>query len=74
MSTPYGQTPGPAPRKRLTRSATDRMIAGVCGGFAQYFNVDSVLVRLLFVLLVLAGVVPGVLAYILAWIIMPAEF
>ncbi|SDL65819.1 phage shock protein C (PspC) family protein [Corynebacterium mycetoides] len=62
------------PRKRLTRSMTDKWIAGVCGGVAQYFNIDPVLVRLLFVVLVLAGILPGVLLYIVAWIIMPAEY
>ena len=60
--------------KRLTRSMTDRMIAGVCGGVANYFSIDPVLVRLLFVVLALAGVLPGLLVYIVAWIVMPNEF
>lgn len=56
--------------KRLYRSRTDKRIAGICGGIAEYFGVDSTLVRLLVALFVLvAGT--GVLAYILAWLIIP---
>lgn len=55
--------------KRLTKSY-DRKLCGVCGGIAEYFNIDPVIVRLIWVLLVLcAGT--GVLAYIIAAIIMP---
>ena len=59
--------------KRLMRSVTDCKIAGVCGGFAEYFEVDSTIVRLVWVFLVLlpVPVVPAVLGYIVAWIIMP---
>lgn len=53
---------------------TDKYIAGVCGGIAKYFGIDSTLVRVVFILLALAGVMPGLLVYIIAWIIMPAEF
>lgn len=60
--------------KRLVRSMSDKYVAGVCGGIAQYFGVDSTLIRVGFILLVLAGVMPGVLPYIVAWVIMPAEF
>lgn len=56
--------------KRLTRSTTDRMVAGVAGGLAEYFNIDPTLVRVLFVLLALAGG-PGLLIYIVLWIVMP---
>ena len=58
--------------KRLYRSRKERMVAGVCGGVAQYFNVDVVIVRLAWVLLALAGG-PGIIAYIIAWIIVPEE-
>lgn len=59
-------------KKRLTRSADDKRIAGVLGGLAEYFDVDPVLVRLLFVLAtVFSGIVPGILGYILAVIIVP---
>lgn len=58
-----------APRK-LFRSSTDRVIAGVCGGIAEYFNIDSTIVRVCFALLILSGGV-GVLAYIVFWMIIP---
>jgi len=60
----------PVEPKKLRRSRSDRMVAGVCAGLAEYFSVDPVLVRLVFVLLALAGG-PGVLLYIVLWIIMP---
>jgi len=56
--------------KKLHRSQTDKMIAGVCGGIAEYFGIDSTLVRLGWVLFTFAGG-SGILAYIIAWIIMP---
>jgi len=58
--------------KRLYRSRSDRMLAGVCGGLAEYFGVDPTLVRLLFVLMALAGG-PGVLFYIILVLIVPSE-
>lgn len=60
---------GGAPR-RLRRSRTDRVIAGVCGGIGQYFGVDTVLVRIAFVVLAIAGG-SGVLLYVVAWVLMP---
>jgi phage shock protein PspC (stress-responsive transcriptional regulator) len=61
------------PGRRLMRSATDKKIAGVCGGLAEYFAVDATPVRLLWVILsILCGaVVGGVIAYLLAWLIIP---
>jgi phage shock protein C len=56
--------------KRLYRSRDQKIIAGVCGGIAEYFNVDPVLIRLLWVFFVLLMGV-GILAYIIAWIIIP---
>jgi phage shock protein C len=60
---------------RLTRSATDRKIAGVCGGIAEYFVVDPTLVRLIWVILsVLCGaLIGGVIAYLFAWLIIPTQ-
>jgi len=58
--------------KKLMRSSSERMIAGVAGGVADYLNMDPTLVRLLFVLLALAGG-PGILIYIILWIVMPEE-
>lgn len=56
--------------KRLYRSVTDRKMSGVCGGIAEYFDVDPTLVRLAFVLLSLAGG-PGLLLYIILWMFIP---
>ena len=56
--------------KRLKRSKTSRIIAGVCGGMGEYFNIDPVIMRLLWVILTLAGGA-GILIYIIAWIIIP---
>ena len=62
-----------APRK-LIRSRADRKIAGFCAGLGHYFDMDITLVRLVFVLVTLmAGVLPGVVVYALAWIIVPEE-
>ena len=58
--------------RRLTRSRNKGTIAGVCAGMADYFGVDVVLIRLLWVLGAIAGaIVGGVIAYVVAWIIMP---
>lgn len=56
--------------KRLYRSGRDRILGGVCGGLGDYFNVDPVIIRLLWVLFsFIYGV--GLLAYLIAWIIIP---
>lgn len=47
------------------------MLAGVCGGLAEYFGIDATIVRLLWVVISLFTVWPGFVAYILAWIIVP---
>jgi phage shock protein C len=60
------------PEKKLRRSSGQRMIAGVCGGLAEYFNVDPILIRLVFVVLAFMGA-GGVLLYIVLWIIMPED-
>lgn len=64
-----------APRSRLVRSATDRKIAGVCGGIAAYLGVDSTLVRVAVVILSIypGAIICGVIAYLIAWFIIPAE-
>jgi phage shock protein C len=58
--------------KRLYRSEKDKMIGGVCGGLAQYFNIDPTVVRLIFVLFLLLGG-PGLLVYIIMWIVVPMD-
>ena len=57
---------------QFARTRGDRMIGGVCGGIARYFNIDPVIVRLVFVLSVLLGGVSP-LIYVLLWIVMPEE-
>lgn len=60
--------------KKLYLSKKDRKIAGVCGGLAEYFEIDSVVVRVLFVfLLVFTGFAPGIVFYILAALIIPKQ-
>ena len=60
--------------KYLKRSRKNRMIAGVCGGIAEYFEVDPTIVRVLYALTsVLSVVFPGILVYIVLWIIIPVE-
>src|SRR5947207_2487651 len=65
--------PATTSHPRLVRSQTDRRIAGVCGGLADYFDVDPTIVRLAWVVLsIVAGaVVFGVIAYAVAWFIIP---
>ena len=60
-------------RRRVVRSITDKRIAGVCGGLAEYFDVDPTIVRLSWVVLsIVAGaVVFGIIAYLVAWFIIP---
>ncbi len=56
--------------KRLYRSRTDRMLAGVCGGLAEYFNIDPVIIRVIAVVAALMAF-GGLLAYIILWIVVP---
>lgn len=56
--------------KQVYRSQTNRMIAGVAGGIGEYFSVDPTIIRLIFVILAIAGGT-GVLAYIIGWVIIP---
>lgn len=58
--------------KKLYRSDSDKIIAGVCGGLAEYFEIDSTLIRLIFVILTIWGGV-GLILYIIALIVMPSR-
>ena len=58
--------------KKLYRSTTDKMIAGVCGGLAEYFEIDSTLVRILFLALLIFGG-GGFLIYLIMWIVVPQK-
>jgi phage shock protein C len=59
--------------KRLYRSQKDKVIAGICGGIAEYFNIDPVIIRVIAVLLLLPGGLPGIVPYIIMWIIIPKK-
>jgi phage shock protein C len=59
-------------RKKLMRPIVDRKIAGVCAGVAEYFDLDVTLVRVLWLLLAIFGG-GGVIAYLVAWVLMPSE-
>ena len=63
----------PQDNRRLRRSTSEKRIAGVCGGLAEYFNVDVSLVRLAWVVLTIVpgAIFFGVLAYLAAWVLMP---
>jgi len=61
-----------AQTRKLYRSKTDRKLAGVCGGVAQYFNMDATLIRVLFVVLAVLGG-SGLVLYLAMWIIVPNE-
>lgn len=60
---------------RLTRSMSDRQIAGVCGGLAEYLNVDSTIVRVLWVVLSIypGAILCGVIAYLIGWMVIPSS-
>ena len=60
-------------RKRLTRSSSDRMIAGVAGGLADYFGIDAAIFRILFVIFAfIPG--PSILIYLALWVILPKGY
>lgn len=59
--------------KRLYRSTTDRRLAGVCGGIAEYFAWDSTVVRIIYVLLTLFTAFAGILVYLILWLLMPEQ-
>ena len=60
--------------KKLYRSTSNKMLAGVCGGIAEYFNVDPTIISLAYVLLsVFTAAFPGIIVYILAMIIIPSD-
>jgi len=60
--------------RKLYRSGSDRYLAGICGGLGEYFEIDSTVIRLVFVFfLIITGIVPLTLAYLLAILIIPRE-
>lgn len=64
----------PDPKNPLRRSRKSRLIAGVCGGLAAWLGWDVTLVRVLYVIIsIFSAAFPGILAYIILWIVMPEE-
>ena len=63
----------PASSRRLLRSFDDRKIAGVCGGLAEYFEIDATVIRIAAVILAIypGAVIGGVLTYVVAWLVIP---
>ena len=60
--------------KKLFRSEENKMISGVCAGFGDYFDIDTTLVRLIFVALTLmTAIFPMLIFYVVAWIVVPLE-
>jgi phage shock protein PspC (stress-responsive transcriptional regulator) len=70
-----GKRVGPVTaRKRLVRPRSNRKIAGVCAGLAEYFDLDVTLVRVLWLLVtIFSAIIFGIVGYIVAWIVMPEE-
>lgn len=64
--------PAQLPHDPFLRSSTDRKVAGVCGGLARYVQVDSLWVRVVYVMAILCGGL-GVISYVYAWLIVPPE-
>lgn len=60
--------------KRLMRSSNDKLLGGVCAGLAEYFDFDPVLVRIAYAFLtIFSAAFPGLLLYIVMWIVMPEK-
>ncbi len=60
--------------KKLTRSNKNKLLAGVCGGIAEFLGWDPTIVRILYVLLsILSAAFPGILVYLILWLVMPLE-
>ncbi|WAL66254.1 PspC domain-containing protein [Amycolatopsis cynarae] len=59
--------------KKLRRSSTDKMIAGVCGGWARLLGVDAAILRILLVVATVLGVGTPILLYAICWILMPED-
>ena len=60
-------------KRALRRSRTDRMLAGVCGGLAEFFGISAFWFRLAMLIAFIPGGVPGILIYLLLWIMIPGE-
>jgi phage shock protein C len=59
--------------KKLVRPKKGRVVAGVCAGIGNYLNTDPVAIRVIWIFLLIPGGIPGLLPYILCWLIIPEE-
>jgi phage shock protein C len=60
--------------KRLYRSKNNKIIAGVCGGLAEYFSIDPTIMRIIYVLLsIVTGIVPLIIIYLIMWVLIPLQ-
>lgn len=70
----YGAGSEPATTRRLTRSTSDRMLSGVCGGLGRYLGIDTTLVRILFaVATFFSAIFPGIVLYIIMTFVVPSD-
>ncbi len=60
-------------KRALRRSKSNRIVAGVCGGLAEFFGISSFWFRLALVIALIPGGVPGILIYLILWMVIPAE-
>ncbi|GAB4456826.1 MAG: hypothetical protein Kow0070_07700 [Anaerolineales bacterium] len=60
-------------KKALRRSRSNRVLAGVCGGLAEFFGISSFWFRLAMIIALIPGGVPGILIYLILWVIIPSE-
>jgi len=60
-------------KQSLSRSSSDKFIAGVCGGIARSFGIDAAIVRIIFVVLAIFGFSIGVIGYLAAWLLLPID-
>ena len=62
-----------ASKAPLRRSLNNRIIGGVCGGLGEFFGIDAIWFRILFLISLIPGGVPGLLLYFIFWIVIPSE-
>ncbi|NUQ85236.1 MAG: PspC domain-containing protein [Anaerolineales bacterium] len=60
-------------KRALRRSKSNRILAGVCGGLAEFFGISSFWFRLAMIIALIPGGVPGILIYLILWIVIPSE-
>ena len=60
-------------KRSLRRSRSNRMLAGVCGGLAEFFGISSFWFRLAMLIALIPGGVPGILIYLILWVMIPSE-